>query len=272
MLKILFIGDIAGKIGRKTINKILPGLKKKLGINFVIANGENIAHGNGITADTIKEMTDAGVDWFTGGDHSFDRNKNLEEIYGGRLPLLRPANYSTQAPGQGYVLLDLKTSSKESAKLLLINLIGRVFMHQDYDCPFLTFDKILADPLLAGKKISAIIVDIHAEATAEKIALRHYLEGRVSALVGTHTHVMTADAGIKNGTAYITDVGMVGAAEGVIGVDKDNILKTFLSQIKYQHVIPEKGKAIFNAVLLAINSKTAQAVSLKPLTKFISIK
>jgi calcineurin-like phosphoesterase len=143
-------------------------------------------------------------------------------------------------------------------------------MKNDYDDPFREIDNILSN--LAKKNISAIIVDIHAEATSEKVALKHYLDGRVSALLGTHTHIMTADSEItKKGTAYITDTGMVGAADGVIGVDKDNIIKAFKTQVKYPHVIPEKGRAIFNAVLLSIDEKTKKAKSIKPITKFVDV-
>jgi len=265
-MKILFIGDICGKIGRKAVVKILPKLKKELKPDLVIANAENLAHGKGVTETTLKEMIKAGIDWFTNGDHAFKVQKQIENVYKSNLPILRPANYSTNAPGQGYAII-----SKNKKQILLINLIGRVFMQMDYDCPFKKLDEIIAK--FAKEKLSAIIVDMHAEATSEKIALAHFADGKVSAMLGTHTHVMTADHGItKQGTAYITDVGMTGLADGIIGLDKENIIKTFLTQIKYPHVLPEKGQVIFNAVILTINPKTGGARSIKPITKFINIK
>jgi hypothetical protein len=262
-MNILFIGDINGKIGRQTVAKILPKLKKSKKIDLVIANAENAAHGVGVTEETLKELMKAGVDYFTTGDHAFDKIKQID-CYD-KFPIIRPANYPAGVPGNGYAIL-----TKGEHKILLVNLLGRVFMSGDYDCPFRKIDEILA--MFAKENISAIIVDIHAEATSEKISLKHYLNGRASAVLGTHTHVATADAEISDeGTAYITDVGMAGFADGCIGVDKENIIKTFLNQIKYQHVIPEKGKAIFNSVLLSINTRDGKAKNIKPIIKSINI-
>jgi len=262
MLKILFIGDIVGKIGRKAVAKILPALKQSLKPDLVIANAENLAHGKGLTESTLKEMMVAGIDWFTNGDHAFDNNP---ELYQTNLPILRPANYAADVPGKGYNLIDIA-----GHKVLLINLIGRVFMPLNYDCPFRKFTEILTN--LAKKNLSAIIVDIHAEATSEKLALGHYSDGKVSAVLGTHTHIMTADAKItEQGTAYLTDIGMVGLADGVIGVEKQGIIQSFLTQIKSPHIIPETGRAIFNAVLLTIDPKTKKAMFIKPIIKFINI-
>lgn len=267
MLKILFIGDIVGKIGRETVKKILPGLKKELEPDLTIANGENLAHGKGVSLSALEEMMGAGINWFTNGDHTFSREKQIEAIYSGEPPILRPANYSSGVPGKGCAVI-----KAGKHKILLINLIGRVFMKMDYDCPFRKLDEILANPDLAKENLSAIIVDMHAEATSEKIALKHYADGRVSALLGTHTHVMTADSQItEKGAGYITDVGMTGLADGVIGVDKENIIKSFLTQIKYTHELPEKGKTILSAILVTINPKTAKAVAVKPIIRFAEI-
>ncbi|MFA4833229.1 MAG: TIGR00282 family metallophosphoesterase [Patescibacteria group bacterium] len=264
MLNILFIGDINGKIGRQAVAKILPKLKKSQKIDFVFANAENSAHGTGVTEETLKELMEAGVDYFTNGDHAFDKIKQIGCYE--KFPVIRPANYSCDAPGKGYAVVE-----KEKSKILLVNLIGRVFMAQNYDCPFRKVDEILAK--FTKKSLSAIIIDIHAEATSEKVALKHYLNGRVSAVVGTHTHIMTADTEIsKEGTAYITDIGMAGFADGCIGVDKEDIIKIFLTQIKQPHTIPEKGRAIFNAVLITIDSKTGQARNIKPIIKTINIE
>lgn len=265
MLKILFIGDVVGRIGRLTLKKFVRKLKDKHKIDLVIANADNLAHGKGVTETTIKEMREAGVDWFTNGDHAFSSNQF--ELYD-HQPIIRPANFSPDIPGQGWVLIN-----QEDKNILLVNLIGRVYMKMDYDCPFRKIDEILADNLLPEKKLSAIIVDVHAEATSEKIALKHYLDGRVSAVLGTHTHVPTADAQIsRQGTAYLTDVGMVGYDDGCIGVDQEGIIKTFLTQIAYPHKLPEKGKAIFCGVLLSINPKSAKTEAIKQIIKTINIK
>jgi hypothetical protein len=267
MLKILFIGDINGKIGRKAVAEIVPKLKKDLKLDLVIANAENAAHGSGVTEDSLKDLQDAGIDYFTAGDHAFDRIKKAEETYK-NFPIIRPANFPPGVPGAGFALIPTKKGD-----VLLINLLGRVFLGLDFDCPFRKFDEILASESLAGKKLSAIIVDVHAEATAEKVTLAHYFNGRASAVLGTHTHVQTADERIsKKGTAAITDVGMTGAADECIGVDKENIIKTFLTQIKYPHVLPENGKAILSGVIISVDPKTAQAKSIKRVLKNINIK
>ncbi len=267
MLKILFIGDIVGKIGRKAVVKVLPKLKKDLKLDLIIANVENSAHGTGVTEDIIKELQATGVDWMTAGDHAFKRIKQLD-IYD-KYSILAPANFADSIPGKGYGLITLKNNRN----VLLINLIGRVFMKMDHNCPFHKLNEILANNDLPRKKLSAIIVDIHAEATSEKVAMGHFADGKVTAILGTHTHVMTADHKVTpKGTAYITDVGMVGATDSCIGVDKENIIKTFLTQINYQHVIPEKGPVIFNSVLITVSQKTAKAISIKPISKIINIK
>ncbi|MBU0647256.1 YmdB family metallophosphoesterase [Patescibacteria group bacterium] len=265
MLKILFIGEINGRIGRMAVEKILPDLKKSLKPDLVIANADNLAHGNGVSKETLEEMSAVGVDWFTGGDHCFGNVKSLK-IYESEFPILRPANYSQKSPGKGYNLIELKNG----CKILLISLIGRVFMRFDFDDPFVQVDEILSN--LANDNASAIIVDMHAEATSEKAALFHYLNGRVSTIIGSHTHVMTADAQVSElGTAFISDVGMTGFADGVLGVEKEDIIKTFLTQIKYPHIIPKTGRVILNAVFITVDPKTKKTVSIEPITKFINI-
>jgi len=264
MPNILFIGEIIGKIGRRAAAELLPGLKKEFKPDFIFTNADNLAHGNGVSKDTIGEMLAAGVDAFTGGDHCFGNTAYLN-LYDSQLPLLRPANYSKGAPGKGQMVIE-----KNGHKILLISLIGQVFMSMDHESPFHEADNILSN--LANNNLSAIIIDIHAEATSEKITLAHYLDGKVSAILGTHTHVMTADARISQaGTALITDMGITGFADGVIGVDKDGIIKTFLTQIKSTHILPESGRVIFNAVSLTIDPKTKKTISIKPITKFINI-
>ncbi|PIP33770.1 metallophosphoesterase [Candidatus Falkowbacteria bacterium CG_4_10_14_0_2_um_filter_48_10] len=258
-MKILYIGDIVGRIGRQAVGRILPGLKKKHRADLVVANAENSAHGSGLNENIVKELNQAGVDIFSLGDHAFSKEKDVSACFTSQLPVIRPANYPPGVPGQGVYIQSVKGENIAFAVLA-----GRVFMDKDFDCPFRVGDMILAN--LAKQNISAIILEVHAEASSEKIALRHYFNGRVAAVLGTHTHVMTADSQLSaQGTAYITDIGMTGADEGVIGVDKENILKSFLTQIKYPHVIPEKGQAIFNAVLLNINLSAGRALSIKPI-------
>lgn len=266
MLKVLFIGDISGRIGREAVKKLLPKIKKEYHPDIIIANGENSAHGSGVTENTIKEIYDSGVDIITTGDHAFRGSKDYSIF--DKYPLLRPANYAEGVPGRGFMLF-----KKKESEILVINLIGQVFMRENYDNPFRKLDEILANNSLPRKNLSAILIDIHGECTSEKVAMKYYAEGRVSAVLGTHTHVMTADSQVTpKGTAYISDTGMTGAADECIGVSKENIIKTFLTQIKHQHVIPEKGRAILNSVLVEINPKTGKARSIKPITKFVEIK
>ncbi len=266
-MNILFIGDISGKIGRQAVAKLLPKIKKENKLDLVIANAENAAHGSGVTEATLKELQKSGVDCFTLGDHAFKRIKQAQECYD-KFPIVRPANWPKGVPGVGHRIVDVKNK-----KILLINLIGRVGMAMDFDCPFRKIDEILANPNLAKEKFSAIIIDIHAETTSEKVSLKHYIDGRATALLGTHTHIMTADQEITDqNMAYITDVGMCGAADHSLGIDKEDIIKTFLTQVKYPHVIPEKGRAQLNGVLIKVSPKNIKAKSIKPITKFIEIK
>lgn len=264
-LNILFIGDVVGKLGRLTVKSLLPKIKEKEKIDLVIANGENIAHGKGLTVLTVKELLDYGVDYLTTGDHCFEQKSNVEECFNKDLPVLRPLNYSDDAPGHGYKLIDIN-----NYKILLINLVGRSFMRYNYNCPFRAIEKTLTD--FTNEKISAIIVDIHAETTAEKIALKHFLDGRISALLGTHTHVPTADASISpSGTGYITDIGMTGYADGVIGVMSEQIIESFLNQTSVHHQLPTTGQSQFNLVKLTIDPKTKHCLEIKLIQESINI-
>jgi len=264
-LKILFFGDISGRIGRNGIAKILPSLKKKLDPDLVIANVENIAHGLGVTAKTLQEISDAGVDFFTSGDHIFDKKEAVEILERKDTTLLRPANYPPGVPGNGAKLFEIGTK-----QVLVINLIGRVFLKNQYDCPFRKADEILEE--YKDTNLTAVIVDFHAEATSEKNGLAQYLDGRVSAVLGTHTHVGTDDWQIlPGGTAFVTDIGMVGAKDSILGVDKKGILKTFLTQIPEVHEIPEEGVCLVNAIYLEINPKTHEAVKIKKIKEEVKI-
>jgi 2',3'-cyclic-nucleotide 2'-phosphodiesterase len=264
-MNILFIGDISGKIGRKTVKRILPKLKKAEKIDLVIANVENCAHGFGVTEKTLLELQKAGIDFMTTGDHALKREKQFF-VYD-KYPIIRPANYSQEAPGEGYKIIKAKDKN-----IVVINLIGRVFMKMDYDCPFHKINEILANLALQKIDIFAIIVDIHAECSSEKVSLNHYIDGKVSAVLGTHTHIMTADSEVtRKGTAYITDVGMTGFRDGSLGLEFKGIIKSYLTQIKETHVIPEKGRTIFNSVLIEIDDKSKKVKTIKPITKYTKI-
>lgn len=264
-MNILFIGDIVGRIGRQTIKKTVPGLRKKHALDFVFANAENAAHGSGVTEKIIKELMAAGIDAMTTGDHAFRNHKQIEIF--DNFPIIRPANLPKGAPGLGYLIFE-----KNNKKVLLISLIGQVFMNTSVDNPFIKINEILANISLPKKNLSAILVDIHAETTSEKINMGHHLDGRVSAVLGTHTHVPTADARVtKKGTALITDVGMCGAANESLGISKEETLKVFLTSIKEPHVIPEKGEAALNAVLIK-TGRDQKAITIKQVIENIVIK
>jgi len=244
-MKILFLGDIVGKLGRQTVNKVLPELKKNLKIDLVIANGENLAHGKGVTLKTLNEAQSAGIDLFTSGNHIWQK-KEAQTVLEKSEIILRPANYPPGVPGQGFIL---KSILKQ--QVLIINLIGRVFMKQQVDCPFRKFDEIIKK----FPKIKNVIIDFHAEATSEKQALAWYVKDRAALLCGTHTHIPTADLRIMNDRlGYITDIGMVGARDSILGVEKDVILKKFLTALPEEHKMVDKGPAIFNAIFVEIKA------------------
>lgn len=264
-MKILIFGDVMGKIGRRAIIKILPKLKKEFKPDFIIANAENIAHGKGITPKTLKELTDNGVDFFTSGDHVWNKKEIIPVLEQKDACLIRPANYPPKVPGFGYRIIEVGVK-----KILMVNLIGRVFMKGDYDCPFRKIDEIFEET--KREKIDAVVIDFHTEATSEIRAFGFYVDGRASIVFGTHTHVQTADEQIlPKGTAYLTDVGMNGAKDSVLGVDKENILKNFLTQMPFEHIIPETGTAIVNAVLVEINSKTIEAKKIIRINREIEV-
>ncbi|MFH1651924.1 MAG: TIGR00282 family metallophosphoesterase [Chloroflexota bacterium] len=236
---VLAIGDIVGKPGRQAVAKLLPGLRQEYGLDLVIANGENAAGGFGITPETARELLDAGVDVLTSGNHIWAQ-KEILPLMDGSLPLLRPLNYPPGVPGKGYLVSD---------GVMVVSLIGTTFIG-NFDCPFRTMDKLLEE---VKPKPRTVIIDFHAEATSEKVALGRYLDGRVSAVLGTHTHVGTVDTMIlPRGTAYVTDIGMTGPADSVIGDDTEAVIKRFLTRIPNRLTVG-KGKPTMNAVLVEIN-------------------
>lgn len=265
LINILFFGDIVGKIGRRAIREILPLLRKKYNPELILANVENLAHGKGITQKTLKEISNIGIDLFTSGNHIFRREDGLELIARKDSLVLRPANYPAGTVGAGEKILTVGTK-----KLLVLNLMGRVFVEEELDCPFRKLDEMLKRH--SHEDLAGVIIDFHAEATSEKVALGWYSDGRVSALLGTHTHVPTADAKIlPKGTAYITDIGMVGPKESVLGVNKETIIDKFLHDRPIRFDIPEQGTAQVNAVLVTINSKNQRAIKINWIEEELSI-
>jgi 2',3'-cyclic-nucleotide 2'-phosphodiesterase len=246
---ILAIGDVIGKPGRQALNTLLPQIKQEYGVDLTIVNAENAAHGIGVTPETAEELLKAGADVLTSGNHVWAQ-KSILTCLDSEMPLLRPLNYPPGVPGKGYIV---------KHGVLVVNLIGRVFM-DSYDCPFRAMDALLVQ---LENKPSVIIVDFHAEATSEKVALGRYLDGRVSAVFGTHTHIGTIDARVlTGGTAYVTDIGLTGPIESVIGDEPENVLKHFLTMLPYRVSI-SAGKSVLNAVLVRVDEKTGKAVSIE---------
>ncbi|MDR2697145.1 MAG: TIGR00282 family metallophosphoesterase [Holophagales bacterium] len=219
-MRILMLGDVVGEPGRKLLETFLPVLRRDAGVDFVVVNGENAAHGHGITENIARHWLETlGVNVITTGNHAFDV-KGISAYFQQEPRLIRPANWPPNTPGNGYVKIHTATGEE----ILIINFIGRVGMATPADCPFRA-----ADAILAKERADVVLIDIHAEATSERQALGCYLDGRVSAVLGTHTHVPTLDERIlPNGTAFVTDVGMVGPYESVIGMEKHSSLSRFL--------------------------------------------
>jgi 2',3'-cyclic-nucleotide 2'-phosphodiesterase len=240
-MKILFIGDIVGKPGRRAVRELLPAICDDYRIDFIIANCENAAAGFGVTGEIVEELFDDRIDVLTSGNHIWDK-KEVMQFVEDYETLLRPANYPKGAPGRGSVVMPTDCGIPVG----VINLAGRVFMHP-LDCPFRTVDREIER--MKGKT-RIIIVDMHAEATSEKIAMGWYLDGRVTAVLGTHTHVQTADERIlPGGTAYVTDVGMTGPFDSVIGIKKDAILQRFLLQIPNKFDVAKEDVRLQGAII-----------------------
>jgi len=245
---ILAVGDVIGRPGRRAITGLLPDLRQQYGLDLVIVNAENAAGGFGLTPDTAEELLDSGADILTSGNHIWAQ-KEIIPYLDGEKPILRPLNYPAGVPGKGYLL---------SGRAMVVNLMGRTFMG-DLDCPFRAMDQLLAQ---VEPKPAVIIVDFHAEATSEKMAMGRYLDGRVSAVVGTHTHVGTIDAQVfPGGTAYVTDIGMTGPVDSIIGDDGAAVIQRFLTGMPH-HLSVGRGKAVFNAVLIEVADDTGRAISI----------
>ena len=245
---ILVVGDVIGRPGRRAVNTLLPRLRQQYGLDLVIANAENAAGGLGLTLATAKELLDAGVDVLTSGNHIWAQSEIIPYL-DSEMPILRPLNYPPGVPGKGYLI---------TGQTMVVNIIGRTFIG-NFDCPFRAMDKLLAE---LEPRPSVIIVDFHAEATSEKVAMGRYLDGRVSAVLGTHTHVGTIDAQLlPQGTAYVTDIGMAGPIDSVIGDDAEAVLRRFLTIMPHRLSVGS-GRTIFSAVVVGVDEKSGKATSI----------
>ena len=246
---ILMIGDIIGRPGRRAVCEFLPGMRQQYGFDLVIANAENSAGGFGLTLATARELLGAGIDVLTSGNHIWAQ-KEIIPYLDGDMPILRPLNYPPGVPGRGYLTI---------GKVMVVNLMGRTFMG-DLDCPFRAMDNLLAG---LEPKPPIIIIDFHAEATSEKMALGYYLDGRVSAVLGTHTHVGTIDAQLlPEGTAYVTDVGMTGPTDSVIGDDAGAVIQRFLTGMPH-HLSVGEGRPSLNAIIVEVAENTGRAIKIE---------
>ena len=253
MVNVLCVGDVIGTVGMKMLHRHLQTIKKLKRIDAVIVNGENSADTNGITPDSAEYLLNCGVQMITTGNHSFQRKESYSLYENENMPVLRPANYPSKAPGRGSGVIDLGR-----VRIRVLNMMGTVEMNPVLDCPFVT-----ADALLEKIDEKIIIMDFHAEATGEKRALACYLDGRVSAFFGTHTHVQTADEQIlPGGTGFITDVGMTGPTNSVIGVSVDAAIEKMKTKMPVRLNYAD-GKCMINAVVFVIDEKTGRTVDVE---------
>ncbi|MFD2208898.1 TIGR00282 family metallophosphoesterase [Virgibacillus halophilus] len=253
-MKILFIGDVVGSPGRDMVEQYLPALKEKYKPHVTIINGENAAAGKGITEKIYKQFLQWGAQVITMGNHTWAKKEIFEFIDDAKY-MIRPANFPENNPGEGMVFLKLN-----GMEIAVINIQGRTFLPA-IDDPFAKIDKLIDQ---AQKRTNIIFVDFHAEVTSEKQAMGYFVDGRVSAIVGTHTHVQTSDERIlPQGTAYITDVGMTGPYDAILGVEKETILKKFVTGLPVRHEVDKKGRTQLSAVLMTIDDKTGKAAAVE---------
>jgi metallophosphoesterase (TIGR00282 family) len=254
-INILFIGDVIGNTGLTLLTSVLSGFKQKWNVHVTVLNGENAAGGRGLTPHIAHSLFELGIDAITSGNHIWNKDK-IFTMLDDQSRLLRPLNYPPGTPGHGSCVLE----TSDCVQVGVVNLQGRSFMYP-IDCPFRAADAELQRLSDAGVK--AILVDFHAEATAEKVALGRYLDGRVSAVLGTHTHVQTADEKIlPHGTAYITDVGMTGPSDSVIGMETESAILRFKTQLPVPYRVSESA-SIFNAVLVSVEASSGKALKIQ---------
>lgn len=261
-MKILYLGDVMGRAGRAAITEGLAALKQELRVDFTIVNGENASGGMGLTGGHAKLLLEAGADCVTLGDHAFDQ-KDMLSFIDSEPRIIRPLNFARDAPGRGFRVYE----ATQGRKILVTQALGQVFMKRPFDDPFSALDTVLrAHP--SGGMVQAAVVDIHAEATSEKMAIGHYCDGRASLVVGTHTHVPTADAQIlPRGTGYLTDAGMCGDYDSIIGMDKAEPMRRFLTGMNRDRFSPAEGEATLCGVLVTTNDRTGLATSIQPVRR-----
>ena len=261
--RIMLIGDIIGKPGRAAVRHVLSDLRRERRLDMVIANGENLAAGAGLTPSLAEELLDGGIDVITSGNHIWDKREVYSYLDTDR-PVLRPLNYPDAAPGRGWLVHRLP----DGGEVAVINAMGRVFMHE-LDSPFVALDRLLdesAEPLPAIR-----IVDFHCEATSEKNAMGWHLDGRVSAVLGTHTHVPTADAKLlPAGTAYISDVGMTGPRDSIIGFSLESVLPRFLTHLPTRFAVAS-GPVAFNAVIVEADRESGRACAIEQVQQLVEV-
>lgn len=256
-MKLLFLGDVVGRAGRDAIAKHLPGLRDRLSLDFVIANGENSAHGFGITDKTARELYDAGVDCITTGNHIWDQREIISTIDGDPR-LLRPINFPRGTPGRG---IGVFTVGKR--RVVVVNVMTRLFM-DPLDDPFAAIEGVLATQRL-GAGVDVLVVDVHGEATSEKMALGHFCDGRASLVVGSHSHVPTADAQIlPGGTGYQSDAGMCGDYDSVIGMKKEPAIQRFVRKMPGERLSPAEGEATMCGIFAEVDPTTGRTLRIDP--------
>jgi metallophosphoesterase (TIGR00282 family) len=250
-MRILAVGDIVGRPGRRAVAALLPSLRRELGLDLIVANAENAAGGVGITAEIGQELLSEGIDLLTMGNHAWGK-REAYDFLDDEPRIIRPANYPNGAPGRGYTVI----KSRSGVPVGLANVGGRVFFVNDLDCPFRSALRMVEELRGLAK---VILFDFHAEATSEKVAMGHYLDGLVSAVFGTHTHVQTSDAKVlPGGTAYITDIGMTGPVDSVIGMKKEIVIERFLSQLPSKFEVAT-GAATLSGAVFDIDESTGRA-------------
>lgn len=252
-MKILFIGDIFGRPGREAVMTMLPKLRDEHGIDLAIANGENVSNGRGMTPDHYRELRRAGVDLFTSGNHIF--RSSMEVLDNASEHLVRPLNYPPGVAGRGHEMV----TTSSGRRVAVLNLMGRVFMKEDLDDPFRAAEGWLGLPEV--QTADARVVDFHAEATSEKVCLAYFLDGKVSAVLGTHTHVATADSRVlPKGTGFQSDVGMTGPLHSSLGVKVENVIESFLTQLPFKHEVAD-GPVVWNSTLVEIENGLCIGIS-----------
>lgn len=263
MIKALFIGDVCGKPGRRAVRDLLPAIKKEEGIDVVITNIENLAHGRGATVETVNELMYYGVDFMTAGNHIW-RRPDFHELLGGDFPIIRSLNYPDDLPGKGFGKIDLG----EKGKLLVISVIGYAFMNErTITEPFRSLDAFLKG--IDSSKYAGILVEIHAESTSEKLSFALYFDGKVSGIVGTHTHIPTADERLlPQGSSYINDIGMVGPMNSSLWVKKEIVFQQSMYPYSPRYEIEEEGPVRLDAVVIEIDGPTSSK-SIKRINKIL---